>query len=158
MWPTKVKVATAMIKNWDLWLIAIVLAFYAMATAEASDWHVVDLTEASLNYRNYALLNPNARNLLIYPEHAKEGIDVGLKMDLLSYGYFDSQIESLTTDAQYRSIGLQFGLGLRVTDYLNVGYWHHSQHVLDRGPQSYEKFPSEDALEVRITGYRARSP
>lgn len=146
-----------MFKHWELWVIAAVLAYFSYQPAWAMDWHVVDLNELTLNYRNYAYLNPYARNLLIYPEHAKEGIDVGLKMDLLYYGFFDSQIESLTTDAQYRSIGLQFGLGVRVSDYLNVGYWHHSQHVLDRGPVSYDKYPSEDAIEVRIFVYKSKN-
>lgn len=124
--------------------------------AKADDWHVVDLSELSLTYRNYAVVNDKARNMLIYPEHPKEAINVGIKMDLLTYGYFDSTIESLTTGAKYQGIGLDTRLGLRVTNNLELGFWHHSQHNLDRNHGYMGKFPSEDAVEIRLYLFKAK--
>ncbi len=137
-------------------MVAFLLSCLCLTSASAyADWHIIDLNELSLDYKNYALVNDKARNLLIYPEHPKEGVDVTLNMDILSKGYLDSQIESLTTSAQYRSIGLQLRAGVRISEHLEFGYWHHSQHVLDRDVGYYDKFPSEDAVEIKLFIYRA---
>ncbi len=133
------------------------LACIVWATnADARDFHLVDLNELGINYRNYAMLNDKARVLLLGDEHPKEGINVLMKFDVLKYGYLDSQIESLTTNAQYRSIGLQLRLGMRVSDFVELGVFHHSQHVLDKASEGYAKFPVEDAVELRIYLYRSK--
>lgn len=136
----------------------LLIALIAMicTTAQASDWNTFNLNELALNYRNYGLVNPNGRNLLIYPTHPKEGIDVGLKIDVVTYFYWDSDIESLTSGSKYESIGLQTRLGFRLTDYVQLGFWHHSQHNLERPHAFMTSFPSEDAFEVRLYIYRAR--
>lgn len=123
--------------------------------AQADDWHVLDLRDLGINYRNYAIVNDHARNLLIYPEYPKEGINVILNTTLFTYGYWDSTIESLTTGSKYQAIGLETRLGLNVTDNAQLGYWHHSQHNLDRNEMTIPKFPSEDALEFRIYLFKA---
>lgn len=135
---------------------ALLLLAAILPAIASADWHVIDLNELGIDYKNYAIVNDKARNLLIYPEHPKEGIDVNLKLNLLVYGYWDNTIESLTTSSQYRSIGLNTRLGVRASEHLELGYWHHSQHVLDRDAGYYDKFPSEDAVEVRIFIFRSR--
>jgi hypothetical protein len=111
------------------------------------------LQELSIDYKNYSALNPKARNLLIYPEFPKEGINVGIKTTLFGVFYWDSTIESLTTSAQYRAIGLQTGFGLRFKR-VDIGAWHHSQHCIDRECTTLPKFPSEDAIHVKLYIYR----
>lgn len=122
----------------------------------ARNW-VLGLDELSIEYKNYELVNDKARNLLIYPEHPKEGINVNINTDILTYLYWDSQIQSLTTGSQYRAIGLETRLGLRLSQYLYVGYWHHSQHLMDRAPATLPRFPSEDAVELKLFLFRAKS-
>jgi hypothetical protein len=122
----------------------------------ADSYHIIDLNELTLDYRNFAVLNPNARNMLIYPEPPKEGINVGMKVDVLTYLYWDSQIEALTTDAQYRAIGLETRLGVRVSHYLEIGYLHHSQHLIDRDHAYMNKYPVEDSIQVKLYLYRAK--
>lgn len=125
-----------------------------ISTAYA-EFHIVDLNEVYLDYRNYSMVNPNARNLLIYPDTPKEAINVGIKLDLLKYMYIDNEIQSITTDAQYKGIGLDLRIGVRATSWLEVGLWHRSQHVLD-GTQSFMggNFPSEDAFNVKVYLFR----
>jgi hypothetical protein len=137
-------------------ICAIVLGVSKEAAAE--DFHLVDLKELTLNYRNYALVNDHARNLLIYPEYPKEAINVGIKLDILRIGYWDSLIESLTTGSQYRGIGLDTRLGIRVTENVELGLWHHSQHVLDRSEGNIGKFASEDAVEIKVFLYKSPAP
>jgi len=128
--------------------------FLRYASAD-DDFHLVDLNELSIDYKNFNMVNPDSHNMLIWPNTPKEGINVGIKLDLLHYFYWDSVIESLTDDAQYASIGLDTRLGLRVSQYLEVGFYHHSQHVLDRAYTGMDgHFPEEDAVEVKIYLYR----
>lgn len=110
---------------------------------------VFELNELYIDYRHYKLVNPNSRNPLIYPEPPKEGINLGLKTDIMSYFYFDSEIQSLTTDGQYRSIGLDTRLGVRLSSNLELGFWHKSQHLLDKHHSYMDKFPSEDAVQIK---------
>lgn len=136
-------------------LIIVLLLFLTIA-AKADMGDLLSLNQFALDYKNFAAINPNARNLLIYPEPPKEGINLDINLDVLKYGYWDSEIQSLTTDGQYRAIGLETRLGVRLFDSLEVGYWHHSQHVLDRQIQSIPSFPVEDALELKIILFKSK--
>ena len=124
---------------------------------QASDLHLMELDELSVDYKHFAVLNDKARNLLTYPEHPKEAINVNINSSILGVVYFNNQIQSMTTGAQYKSIGLQVGLGVRLTSYLEVGYLHLSQHVID-GKHPFMKYPVEDSLTVKLYFYRAHKP
>lgn len=135
----------------------VLLIFFSLiytSSILADDFHVLNLDELSIDYKNYARINDKARNLLIYPEHPKEGINININTSVLSYGYFNSTIESLTTSSQYRGIGLQVCLGLHLSDSVDIGYYHHSQHVIDREIQGIPIFPVEDAIQIKIYFYR----
>lgn len=110
----------------------------------------IDLKELSIDYKNFAWVNDKARNPLIYPEHPKEGINLNINTDIIDTVYWNSTVEAITTDAQYRSIGLETRLGIRISPTLEVGYYHHSQHLIDRPHYYMDKFPSEDAIEIKI--------
>lgn len=125
--------------------------------AGAYDFEVINLNELSLDYKNYSLLNPNSRNMLIYPDPPKESLNLTLKTDLFKLGYWDSTVESLTTSDQYRSVGLETRLGIRLTNNAEVGVYHHSQHDLDRAHSFMSAFPEEDAFELKIYLYRAKT-
>jgi hypothetical protein len=118
--------------------------------ANASEFHVVELNQLALDYKNYGMLNDKARNMLIYPEHPKESINIILNMDILKCGYWNSTIESMTTGSQYRAIGLETRLGFRPLQSLELGIYHHSQHVIDRPHAYMDKFASEDAVELKL--------
>ena len=122
--------------------------------SQGSNFHVIELQDLALDYKNFSWLNDQARNALIYPEHPKESINVVINTNLLKYMFLNSTIESLTTGSQYRSIGLELRLGLRVHNNLEFGYYQHSEHILD-GTHSYmNKFPVEDAIEIKLFLYR----
>lgn len=137
-------------------VLVIILVLLCAKVACAADYHLIDLNELGINYRNYEKVNSKARNLLLFPEHPKESIDVLINLDVLHFGYMDSQIQSLTTSGQYRSIGLDTRLGIRVTEHLQFGYWHRSQHLMDRHHSFMPKFPSEDSIEIRLYLFRSK--
>jgi hypothetical protein len=123
----------------------------------AADLHVLDLSELSIDYKNFQMVNPNAHSVMTYPDPPKESVNLNLKTNLLIVGYWDSTVESWTTDSQYRAVGLETRIGVRLTDYVDLGLYHHSQHVLDRAEQlPMGHFPVEDAVEIKIYLYKAK--
>lgn len=130
------------------------LAFLCSFACYAEDFHLIELDTVALDYKNYSVISDKQRNLLLYPESPKESINVILNTTLFKYAYFNNTIESLTTNSQYRGIGLQLALGVRLSQYLDIGYYHHSQHVMDREMQSIPTFPTEDTLELKFYLYR----
>lgn len=115
---------------------------------------LLELNEASIDYRSYQALGMGSRNLLIFPDTPKEGININLNIDVLRFCFWDNEIQSLTTGAQFKSIGLESRIGMRVTSWLEFGLWHRSQHVLD-GVGSFDfNYPTEDSLQFKIYLYR----
>jgi len=124
------------------------------ASADSRDW-VLGLDELSLDYRNHAMMNPNQRDALLFPESPKEAINLNVKTNIMQVFGWDSQIQTLTTDSQYRAIGLQTSLVLRVSQSFEIGFWHQSNHLIDRQSATLPRFPSQDALSVKLYLYRA---
>lgn len=142
------------IKSLILTLFCLAFLFLLNPASCLADFKILQLDELSIDYRNYTLINPKARNILLYPDPPKEAVNVNINTSLLKFGYFNSIIESLTTDSQYRTIGLQVFLGIRISKYADLGLWHRSQHYLDGQFVSIPKFPSEDALQVKLYLYK----
>ncbi len=114
-----------------------------------------ELQEVSVDYRNFHVLGDNQRDLLVYPEPPKEKLFLNLNMDLLwGHMYANSQIQATTVDSQYRGIGLEQRLGFYLGKSAEVGYIHHSQHVMDRAMGSIPVFPVTDAVQVMLYLYR----
>jgi hypothetical protein len=117
-----------------------------------------ELSEVYLNYQNYALVNSGQKSLLVYPESPKEAININLNMNLFyGYMYAQSNIETYTTSAQFRSVGLQERIGFYLTDSIEIGFNHHSQHTLDRSIPYMNGFPSEDCVEFRLYLFKRNS-
>jgi hypothetical protein len=147
--------ATLAIGGFGALLVGIALALLA-SDAKAGDLGIFDLQEVSLDYHNHAALNPNQRDPLLFPESPKEKMALNVKTDMLWFLGLDTQLHASTTDSQYRAVGLQVDLYARITQYLEVGYEHHSQHLLDRDSASLPRFPSEDSLAVKLYLFRAK--
>lgn len=141
-----------------LTIIWILLALFCIAMLSASsEANLLDLKEVSIEYHNFAAINDKARDVLLYPESPKEGFNLGINFNVLwNLMYSESLIETMTTDSQYRSIGLQQRIGFNVLDMLRIGYYHHSQHMLDKAWTQLPTFPTEDALEVKLYLFRSK--
>lgn len=61
--------------------------------------------------------------------------------------HFRSRIHSTTTNAQFRTIGWQYWLGVRPWDWVEIGVYHHSQHALD---VNLGRFPLEDGVYLKL--------
>lgn len=134
-------------------LINLLLLTFIAATPAKADFF--QLSEVYLNYRNYTLVNSGQKSLLVYPESPKEAINLNLNMNLFfGYMYVQSNVETYTTSAQFRSVGLQERLGFYLTKNIEIGINHHSQHTLDRSIPYMTGFPSEDCIEFRLYLYK----
>lgn len=122
----------------------------------------IQLDQVYLNYKSFM---PGSTNYLItnngLPDRSMDKeVSVHLDTTLLSYAYWNNIIHtgtdaSPTEAGQFRTVGWQFDLGLRVADWLDVQYEHHSQHILDwQGPMH---FPVEDSIGVNIYLYRPKN-
>jgi hypothetical protein len=136
----------------------ILTAFAILLDMREAKAEIIKLDSLYVDYRNFAMVNDKNRNLLTYPEPAKEGLNLGLTTDVLGIFYWDSEVQSITTDAQYRSVALDMRFGLKVTDHLQIGYYHKSQHLLDRPSYNMPKFPVEDAIQIKFFIFKSRQP
>lgn len=128
---------------------------------------VLNLREVYLDFKQFG---PNPRNPLIDDvglgnrELDKE-LSLYLNTDISKYGFFDQHVYSLTdrpTDSegeygQFRLIGWNFQLGVRVLPYLSAGYDHFSKHLLDHEDPN-KRFPVQDSIFVRLYLYRQVDP
>lgn len=114
------------------------------------------LKEISIDIKQYSIINGKARNLLIYPDNPKEGLNLNIETDILKFMYSSTTIESLTSQSQFRGVGMISRFGFHLTDSIDLGFYHHSQHVLDREIQTLPKFPTEDAIQLKFFLYKPK--
>lgn len=118
----------------------------------APKFRLMKLDEATVFYKHY---HPAARHPLFYDSTPKESLNLGTAVDFAEVIGWDSTVQSMTNQSQYYMVGLQMRLYLRVTQHLEVGYYHQSQHLLDH-TYPFQRFPVEDAWTVQLNLYRAR--
>jgi hypothetical protein len=134
-----------------LWaLIFMSLCIWALCTTSEAD--VLELKEASATYTKYHSNNRSA----YFPQAMKDGLQMQIKSDILTYGFFNSRVHGTTDDGQYRQIGLEVDLGVRLTKYFDVFYNHHSQHLLDTTDSYGRGFPVSDSINVKLYFYRSK--
>lgn len=128
-------------------LLALLIALLTPVDARA-----VDLREVRINYRYFHESN---RVLELAGEKAKEAINLGVNIDLVGPLYWNNEIKSLTTSAQYRFIAYRFMLGARVFRSFHVEYEHMSGHRFDAVDAVYpaKRFPVQDSLGFVWTVY-----
>lgn len=134
-------------------LIGLVLSYACNVNlANGADFRIAALDELTISYKKY---HESARHPLFYNSTPKESLNLSMHMDLLKYFGWDSTVQSMTNNAQYYMIGLQTKMYLRVSQHIDIGYYHQSQHLMD-DKYPYGKFPVEDALMINLTIFRAR--
>lgn len=134
----------------------LIVVYTLFFTTVSQGYSLFTIDELSLDYKNYSLVNPTNRFMLTYPDSAKEGLNLTLNTDILQGGYIDTVVEGITTSSQYRGVGLQLRLGIRPFSWLEIGFAHHSQHVLDENYTAMPSFPEDDSFEVKLILWQAR--
>lgn len=118
-----------------------VLALVLIGLHSASADTIFDLDEVSIKYRRF---HPSARHPLFYASTPKEGLDLRVNTTILNYVYWNNTVHSYTNSAQYYLVGWELQFGVRLTQWADFFYEHHSQHLLDH-TYPHSKFPVEDS-------------
>lgn len=128
-----------------------------------ADEYVFDVQEMYVNYHFYAPggVDPLTTQNGLPNRTMGQGAEFNVKTRVFQHLYWDNRIHTTTDkyidsgeNGQFRTVGLETRFGVRLHDNLDIGYYHHSEHVLD-----YERtspFPRRDAFEVRFYLYNAK--
>lgn len=112
------------------------------------DFEVIKLREASVKYQKFA--DNNYAPYFDKPQ--KERLSLVVNSDLLKYGFWNNRVHGTTTEDQYRWVGWNFQVGVRLFRQLDVQYEHHSQHAMDYNIGAH--FPVEDSVGFTLYFYR----
>ncbi len=136
-------------------LILGLVLFYAFSDLASAQAKEVELNEVSIDYRNY--FSNGYSPMLPITSRLNKGLDLTLNVDVVGFLYFDNKVNSLVDQNQFRLVGYNFRTGARPFSWLEVGYFHWSQHILDQVNPSnalFEKFAVEDAIEIKFILFR----
>lgn len=134
----------------------VIIFFLAYTNVYAAD--IFSLEEISLDYIKFQ----GARD---YPISLLEGqqltdfVDLNINIDVLKYFYFNNKIHSAesSTDgdiSQFRVVGWEYRIGVRLLSFLDVGLYHYSEHVLDNNYPISLGSPEMTGIELRIYFYK----
>lgn len=142
--------------------LSVLLCLSEDGNCNENNYYLIEMNEVFLSYRQYLpgssdpLINDNSLpNRLM-----DKGIDLSVNLNLFRYLYWENTVVSLTDkgangeNGQFRLVGWNYRLGVNLTDYLQVGYYHFSKHLLDTTVPFSSGFPVQDAVEVKINLFR----
>jgi len=117
-------------------LLSVLLVFIPLSVS-ATDYDLWGFELFSLRKVgfDYGWFFPKARHGDFTSENPPANkLDLIVNTDILTYGFFDGKVISITDADQFRLVGLNYILGVRVTPFLNLRWEHLSEHMLDRAP------------------------
>lgn len=131
----------------------VILVIDTRQVKAADDWRLLDPKETSLEVKQFL---PGGRDpLLTDGEKPNKEFDANFNTDVLKYGYWNNRIWGLEDQGQFRAVGWNWSLGVRLSRYLDVGYEHFSRHMLDRDtPPSWGGYPLSDSVNIKVYLYR----
>ena len=130
-------------------------------TQPAFAWKLIELQEASVDYKYFT---PKGRDPLITGNGLKNKelgneLNLNVNTDFLKYFYFNNLVHSMTdrdatthTGGQFRVVGLNMVVGVRVAPFLYLYYDHFSKHVLDHHNVN-DSFPVKDSFAFKLFLY-----
>lgn len=149
----------------------ILLFIFASIFDRICNGDVLELNEASVGYINYfpggvdplITENSNLPNRTI-----GSNLELNINSNILKYLYWNNKVHAGTdkvlntngsvSSGQFRTVGLEFHLGVIISDNLQFGYYHHSIHTLDT-TYGGGTFPRLDGIELKLFLYKAnKSP
>lgn len=143
-------------------IVFMVFALWA-GTAHAGEYRLLDVDR--LDFEASRIV-PQARDPYVPEYSGRWREQAALVWDLtwLQWGYWNNRVHTETTNPSGRvtTVGWQFEVGVRVTDYFDVYRMHHSRHVMEQAPEprfvdGRQQFPVEDLYGVRFHIVRGKS-
>lgn len=129
-----------------------------LPTIALADWHLIEVQEVNVEYKQFldgsrdAIVSQDGLGNLIDKE-----VNLNINFDISEYFYWNNMIHSIVdsngvSGGQFRLIGWNFRVGLRLTNYFDIEWEHFSQHLLD--VISPFPNPTQNSINIRIYLYR----
>jgi hypothetical protein len=120
-------------------------------------WDIFELREVTIDYKSieFGSTDPVFQSSGLQNREPDKYLGVNINLDIFHYFYMNNLVHG-TSDSptdksgngQFRIIGWQYELGLHFTEFLDLTYGHHSQHLLDY--QGTNHFPVENYIGFRL--------
>lgn len=138
--------------------LSVLVALTIASTALSRVSHAFEPIELKEVYINYHWITPNGRDPLFTSWGLKpqKDLEVHINFDTFKYIYWDNNIHSTTDEHQFKLVGWEARIGIHILDCVDLGIYHHSQHILD-GVYPYDGFPVKDAIELRLNIYKSKN-
>jgi hypothetical protein len=99
----------------------------------------------------------DSNDLFMYPRQPIEGLALDMNIDICPHFYWNNHIHTTIDADQFRVVGWQTEIGVRLPYSVDLGFQHHSQHLLD----DYSKtlpYPNSDGIVLRWHIYEKGTP
>lgn len=143
--------------NKVLWItvFALVTLFIANKICFGNEFFEVD--ELSIHYSSFfqGSQDPLLTQSGLPNRQLDKQLDLHLDTSVFQNIYWNNRIHSFTDNVintnsgQFRAIGLSMNIGIKIFNWLDFGYTHFSEHLLDTTYQ-YGGFPRQDGVEMII--------
>lgn len=121
--------------------------------AQAGGNYFIQPDEVSIVTKHFY---PYSRHPAFYRSQMNDALELNLNTNILHYFYWDNYVHAETDYSQFRHIGYNFRFGVRVFDWLELYWHHHSQHAMDDTYPAPMRFPAEDAYAFKIKVWEQR--
>ncbi len=134
-------------------LILAVLLILNPLTAKSE---ILDLDDVSIDYKAFSgkTRTPYLQIPGLEDHSLQNELNLNVNMTLVDHFYFDNTIHSLN-DGNYRLIGWNWRFGLHITEWIDFGWYHFSEHYTDF--ISPYGFPLQNAWQLKIYLYKKRT-
>lgn len=137
-------------------LLGILIGFFSCLELARADFRLIEMDETYINFKQYL---PNGYSPFLPPGSTlSRGVDLQLNTDVLAVGYVNNKVWSLMDQHQFRAVGWNYQVGVRLNSFIDVEYEHFSRHVLDAPSPTLsvgQKYPVEDSINIKFYLFRA---
>jgi hypothetical protein len=141
---------------------AISLVMWASSVGLSKGFKVLDVDSAGVKVAQFGCnREPMTPQIDCHDYTGRVAIELDLRV--LEAGYWKNNIHTEGLEAQVKTVGWHWEMGLHLTPKLDAFYEHHSRHVMEGAqPQYYDpnrdqafkqKFPVEDSYGIRLHFY-----
>lgn len=116
----------------------------ALETPKDNSW--LHLDDLSATYEHYVGPNFNA----YFDGTMKDALSLNVDSTVCRYFFWNSLIHSTTDSYQFRTVGLEMTVGVRLSPAIDVFARHHSQHTLDSGDDWGRHYPMENGVGITV--------
>lgn len=64
--------------------------------------------------------------------------------------FWDNEVDAKASSSQYRSVAWDYRLGWALGKKVDIGWWHRSNHELDRKSSNFARFELENVLFIQF--------